>query len=66
MFFKNNEILNNEALRFENEPVRHKVLDLVGDLALLGKPIVGHIVATKSGHSENIELIKKIRQKIKT
>ncbi len=63
--FKNNEILNNEALRFENEPVRHKVLDLVGDLALLGKPIVGHIIATKSGHSENIELIKKIRQKIK-
>ncbi len=61
---KNNEILNSEALRFENEPVRHKVLDLVGDMALLGKPIVGHIIATKSGHRVNIELIKKIRQKI--
>jgi UDP-3-O-[3-hydroxymyristoyl] N-acetylglucosamine deacetylase/3-hydroxyacyl-[acyl-carrier-protein] dehydratase len=61
---KNNEILNSEALRFENEPVRHKVLDLVGDMVLLGKPIVGHIIATKSGHRVNIELIKKIRQKI--
>ena len=62
---KNNGILNSEALRFKNEPVRHKVLDLVGDMALLGKPIAGHIIATKSGHSVNIELIKKIRQKIK-
>ncbi len=61
---KNNEILNSEALRFKNEPVRHKVLDLVGDMALLGKPIAGHIIATKSGHRVNIELIKKIRQKI--
>ena len=62
---KNNGILNSEALRFENEPVRHKVLDLVGDMALLGIPIAGHIIATKSGHSINIELIKKIRQKMK-
>ena len=62
---KNNGILNSEALRFKNEPVRHKVLDLVGDMALLGKPFAGHIIATKSGHSVNIELIKKIRQKIK-
>ena len=63
---KNNEILNSEALRFKNEPVRHKVLDLVGDMALLGKPIAGHIIATKSGHTMNIELVKKIRQKITT
>jgi UDP-3-O-[3-hydroxymyristoyl] N-acetylglucosamine deacetylase/3-hydroxyacyl-[acyl-carrier-protein] dehydratase len=62
--FKNNEILSNEVLRFKNEPVRHKVLDLVGDMALLGRPIVGHIIATRSGHSVNIELIRKIKQKM--
>ena len=62
--FNNGDILNSEALRFENEPVRHKVLDLVGDMALLGKPMAGHIIATKSGHSINIELVKKIKQKI--
>jgi UDP-3-O-[3-hydroxymyristoyl] N-acetylglucosamine deacetylase/3-hydroxyacyl-[acyl-carrier-protein] dehydratase len=63
--FKNNEVLNSEALRFKNEPVRHKVLDLVGDMALLGRPVVGHIIAMRSGHSINIELIKKIKQKMK-
>jgi UDP-3-O-[3-hydroxymyristoyl] N-acetylglucosamine deacetylase/3-hydroxyacyl-[acyl-carrier-protein] dehydratase len=62
--FKNGEILNRGGLLFENEPVRHKVLDLVGDMALLGKPIEGHIIATKSGHSANIELAKTIKQKM--
>ncbi|MEE8340643.1 MAG: UDP-3-O-acyl-N-acetylglucosamine deacetylase [Candidatus Neomarinimicrobiota bacterium] len=61
---KNNSILNDKALRFKNEPVRHKVLDLIGDMALLSKPLAGHIIATKSGHKMNIELVKKIRQKI--
>lgn len=65
LVFNNGDILNSEALRFDNEPVRHKVLDLVGDMALLGKPIVGHIIATRSGHSANIELVKKIKQKMK-
>jgi len=65
LVFNNGNILNNNKLRFENEPVRHKVLDLVGDMALLGNPIMGHIIATKSGHSVNIELVKKIRQKMK-
>lgn len=64
LVFNNGDILNSEALRFENEPVRHKVLDLVGDMALLSRPIAGHIIATKSGHSVNIELIKKIKQKM--
>jgi len=59
------DFLNSEGLHFDNEPVRHKVLDLVGDMALLGKPIVGHIIAKKSGHSSNIELAKKIKQKMK-
>ncbi len=64
LVFNNGDILNSEALRFENEPVRHKVLDLVGDMALLSKPIVGHIVAIRSGHSVNIKLVKKIKQKM--
>ncbi|NHZ85890.1 MAG: UDP-3-O-[3-hydroxymyristoyl] N-acetylglucosamine deacetylase [Planctomycetia bacterium] len=64
LVFKNGDILNSEGLRFENEPVRHKVLDLVGDLALLDKPIVGHVIAVRSGHRTNIELVKKIKEKI--
>jgi len=62
--FNKGDILNNEGLYFDNEPVRHKVLDLIGDMALLGKPLKGHIIATKSGHSTNIELAKKIKQKM--
>ena len=49
------------ALRFPDEPVRHKILDLVGDLYLLGIPIKGHVVAIKSGHSLNVELVKKLK-----
>ena len=50
-------------LRFYNEPVRHKLLDLIGDLSLLGMPIRGHVIAARSGHAANIELVKKIRKK---
>lgn len=53
------EVLNN-ALRFNDEFVRHKILDLVGDLYMLGMPIKGRIVAIKSGHSLNLKLVKKI------
>lgn len=49
------------APRFENEPVRHKILDLLGDLALCGFGIQAHIIAIKSGHALNVELAKKIR-----
>lgn len=56
-----NGILNGEKLRFTNEPVRHKVLDLIGDLALLGMPIRGHVIAARSGHAANVELVKKIK-----
>jgi len=59
--FKKGSILNNEGLRFDNEPVRHKVLDLIGDLSLLRRPIKGHVIAKKSGHSTNIEFVKKLR-----
>lgn len=50
----------NPPLRFEDEFVRHKVLDLVGDLATLGGELRGHFIAAKSGHRHNIELVKKL------
>lgn len=53
------QIIKNR-LRFEDEFVRHKVLDLIGDLYLLGMPIKGHVIALKSGHPLNIKLLKKI------
>ncbi|MFC2132578.1 bifunctional UDP-3-O-[3-hydroxymyristoyl] N-acetylglucosamine deacetylase/3-hydroxyacyl-ACP dehydratase, partial [Bacteroidota bacterium] len=53
-------ILNNTSLVFKNEPARHKLLDLIGDLALIGQPIKGKIIATKPGHTSNIEFAKKI------
>lgn len=55
-------ILNAHPLRYPNEFVRHKVVDLLGDIALLGMPIRGHILAARSGHKTNVELVKKIRQ----
>ena len=57
-----NGTLNGKPLRFENEPVRHKALDLIGDLALLGMPIQGHVIASKSGHAANVELVKRIKK----
>jgi UDP-3-O-[3-hydroxymyristoyl] N-acetylglucosamine deacetylase len=53
-------ILNEEGLRFPEEFVRHKVLDLIGDIALLGKPLMGHIIAHKSGHHLHHQLIREI------
>ena len=55
-------ILNSHPLRYHNEFVRHKVCDLLGDIALLGMPIKGHILAARSGHKTNVELVKKLRQ----
>ena len=52
-----NRVLNPEGLRYEDEFVRHKVLDCVGDLSLLGMPFIGHIVAYKSGHTLNHALL---------
>ncbi len=52
-------VLNSSGLRFKDEFVRHKVLDSIGDLAILGFPIYGHIIANKSGHSTNIKFLKK-------
>lgn len=58
-------ILNNIQLRFPNEPARHKLLDVVGDLALIGYPINAHIIANRPGHSSNVEFARKIKQYIK-
>ncbi|MFA6383819.1 MAG: UDP-3-O-acyl-N-acetylglucosamine deacetylase [Candidatus Omnitrophota bacterium] len=53
-------------LRFKNEFVRHKILDLIGDLYVLGRPILGHIVALKSGHSLNLQLVRRIMEQQKS
>lgn len=55
-------ILNTTKLKYNNEPARHKLLDLVGDLALVGKPIKGKIIATKPGHSINTKLAEQLRE----
>jgi len=55
-------LLNHKPLRYYNEFVRHKVLDLIGDVALLGVPIKGHFLAARSGHKTNVELVKKLRK----
>ena len=57
--------INNKPLSFENEPARHKLLDILGDIALIGRPIIGHIIATKPGHSLNTAFAKQIRKEIK-
>ncbi|MDW7771714.1 MAG: UDP-3-O-acyl-N-acetylglucosamine deacetylase [Desulfobulbaceae bacterium] len=53
-------ILNEDGLRFDDEFVRHKVLDLIGDLALLGGPVLGHVIADRSGHSMHLGLMQAI------
>ncbi|MDW3647545.1 MAG: bifunctional UDP-3-O-[3-hydroxymyristoyl] N-acetylglucosamine deacetylase/3-hydroxyacyl-ACP dehydratase [Bacteroidia bacterium] len=58
-------ILNKNGFRFPNEPARHKLLDLLGDLALVGMPLKGKIIASRPGHKSNVELAKKIKSKIK-
>ncbi|MAV15349.1 MAG: bifunctional UDP-3-O-[3-hydroxymyristoyl] N-acetylglucosamine deacetylase/3-hydroxyacyl-ACP dehydratase [Flavobacteriaceae bacterium TMED121] len=57
-----NGTLGGKEFRFDNEPARHKALDLIGDLALLGMPLQGHVIASKSGHAANVELVKKIKR----
>ena len=54
--------LNEKSLRFRNEPVRHKLLDMIGDLALIGAPIKAQILAARPGHKSNVEFAKKIRK----
>lgn len=53
-----NDVLNEEGLRFDDEFIRHKVLDLVGDLVLLGHPLLGHVIADKAGHATHVGLMR--------
>ncbi len=55
-------VLNNLDLFFNNEPARHKLLDMIGDLSLIGRPIIGRIIATRPGHHANTEFAKKLKQ----
>ncbi len=61
-----NERVINTELRFEDEFARHKVLDVIGDLYLIGRPVAGRLVARKTGHMENIALVKELRRSIST
>jgi UDP-3-O-[3-hydroxymyristoyl] N-acetylglucosamine deacetylase/3-hydroxyacyl-[acyl-carrier-protein] dehydratase len=61
---KKEGILNNVELRYSNEPARHKLLDLVGDLALVGRPIKAQILAARPGHAANVAFAKKIKRLI--
>jgi UDP-3-O-[3-hydroxymyristoyl] N-acetylglucosamine deacetylase/3-hydroxyacyl-[acyl-carrier-protein] dehydratase len=58
--FNNNGMLNKEPLRFDDECARHKIFDLIGDLALVGSPIKGHVHAVRSGHMFNVEFVKEL------
>lgn len=62
VFMGENGFLNNAQLRFPNEPCRHKALDLIGDLFLLGVPLKAHVLAARSGHAANVALVKEIRK----
>ncbi len=57
--------INNKPLAHNNEPARHKLLDVLGDLALIGRPLRGRIIATRPGHTLNTQLSKKIRQALR-
>lgn len=57
--------INNKPILYDNEPARHKLTDLIGDIALIGKPLKGHIIATRPGHKINNKLARLIRKELK-
>ncbi|MGN1239220.1 MAG: bifunctional UDP-3-O-[3-hydroxymyristoyl] N-acetylglucosamine deacetylase/3-hydroxyacyl-ACP dehydratase [Muribaculaceae bacterium] len=57
--------VNDGPLSYDNEPARHKLLDVLGDISLIGRPIKGHVIATRPGHTINTTLAKKIRRELK-
>ena len=59
----NNKITASGGLRWQNEFVRHKILDLIGDLAFIGKPLKGHIIAVKAGHELHLKFAERIMKK---
>ncbi len=58
--FDHTQVLNDGGLRFPDEPCRHKALDLIGDLALIGRPLLGHVIAERAGHAMHVALVSKI------
>ena len=62
---RDDAVLTNEPLRYPDEFVRHKILDIVGDLSLLGRPILGHLIAIKPSHAANCELVRRIAAQIR-
>ena len=58
---RDDAVLTNEPLRYPEEFVRHKILDIIGDLALLGRPLQGHVIAIRPSHQSNVELVKAIQ-----
>lgn len=58
--FDQDSVLNERGLRFPDEPCRHKALDLIGDLALIGRPLLGHVIAERAGHAMHVALVSKI------
>ncbi len=62
VFVGEDGIINSVKMRFPNEPVRHKTLDLLGDLFLIGAPFKGHVLAARSGHKANVALARKMRE----
>ncbi|MBN1425758.1 bifunctional UDP-3-O-[3-hydroxymyristoyl] N-acetylglucosamine deacetylase/3-hydroxyacyl-ACP dehydratase [Candidatus Fermentibacteria bacterium] len=59
-------ILNEGSLRFSNEFVRHKIVDLIGDFFLIGVPLNAHVIAAKSGHAANVEVVRILRKKLES
>ncbi len=62
IFLGKNGILNNRELRFANEPARHKLLDLLGDMALLGMPLQAQVLAARPGHASNVEFVRQLKK----
>ncbi len=62
LVIRGDQILNPEGARFPDEMVRHKILDLIGDLSLIGVPLLAHIIAVRSGHSSNVAFAKILSQ----
>jgi len=65
VLIKDNEVMNPEGLRFEDEMVRHKILDLIGDLSLMGIGVDAHIIAIRSGHYSNVAFAKNLIRHLK-
>jgi UDP-3-O-[3-hydroxymyristoyl] N-acetylglucosamine deacetylase len=60
--FDSTAVMNPEGLRYEDECCRHKILDLMGDLALMGRPLLGHVVAEQAGHAMHTALVLRLMQ----